>query len=659
MNRAKRIGFCILTALMVVSLFVNPAYAGSIFVRGETLTVGNLVKAGAGGQAYKTTAVTDAPIGVVVAVNVRGESTHVIVVNTDNAYIDADEAITAGEYITPSSGTAGTVTGEATIQDTSFGIAIADAAAGKVLVRFVTLNPDSDDAPYDAYFAVTQSDAGLPNYREHPNTGSPNYNIDHEIADLTDAADILLEAEADSEAELEALVADMANIIQEAEIDSEAELEAICEAKNFIVSTEIDSEAELESLLSDVTNVLTNNDISGASFPVSPADGDCFYHTTHNVLFQYESSHWYALRSYSDLTLYVNKTSGSDTAGKGFGSGSDAVATIQYAWDKLVPLLAGGNVTINITAESYVESLLLTGKRVLDATNDVILFQGTLPAATDTGTADADSSTSSLEDDGQGWTPSAFQGFLVRITAGTGSGQERFIRDNDADTLNIAGLFATAPNATSTFSIYDMSTGCTQIAPGSGNTAIRMVEQRNVHFKYLHFNGGAYGVLAYPRCGFTVTTCEFDTQDSNGDAILATQFCDITMTTAYVHASERSGLRLAASAATLTDLYVLGCNTDGTAGHAGVLIQQGANIVFFRGYIDGNDLMGVYLSGNAYAAFQGGANVTTITNHNTAGDYGIRSQYNSFCSSATLQTFPVGTNDTDESADAATFSTHT
>jgi hypothetical protein len=56
----------------------------------------------------------------------------------------------------------------------------------------------------------------------------------------------------------------------------------------------------------------------------------------------------------------------------------------------------------------------------------------------DSGTADADSSTTALEDDGKGWAVDQWIGYQVRITAGTGIGQKRVITDNDADTLTIA-----------------------------------------------------------------------------------------------------------------------------------------------------------------------------------------------------------------------------
>lgn len=73
------------------------------------------------------------------------------------------------------------------------------------------------------------------------------------------SVNIIISTEIDSEAELEALLADVSNLIIEAEIDSEAEIEAII-GDNLLVDGELDSEAELEALLADVSNVFTNND---------------------------------------------------------------------------------------------------------------------------------------------------------------------------------------------------------------------------------------------------------------------------------------------------------------------------------------------------------------------------------------------------------------
>ena len=426
------------------------------------------------------------------------------------------------------------------------------------------------------------------------------------------------------------------------------------------------TEANLESSLSDATDVLTNNDnlddlADGAnrlavtvdtSFPGSPSEGGLFYHSTYNIQFQHDGSAWKPIRSSGALTLYVDSGSGSDTAGKGYGPGANATATIQYAIDNCVPAIIGGDVTINVAAGTYSEAL--TAKAVQRTGEYTVAVVGILTSQ-DTGTADADSTVTDLEDDGQGWTPSAHAGRLLIINSGTGSGQERFIRDNDADTLNIAGLFATAPDATSTFTIYTLGT---IISPGAGNTGATLTAASHWTFKYLEFSAGAYGIWAEDAsANVTIQSCEFDTHTNSG--IVAFAGSIIRPRTVYAHGAASNGIWLTevGLADGIFDAYITGCNTSGSAVKGGVKIGNNSYAYFMRCYIDGNDKNGVYLTNNGTAEFITGGNISSIVNHGTPGEYGIRSVQGSQAIGATGQTFSG--NDTDQSADAASFASHT
>jgi hypothetical protein len=177
--------FTAVIALILIVGLVSTVYAGSVYTRGEVLTKGNLVMLGAANAAFKTTASSSVPLGVVADVNVRGVATAVIVVNTDDAFIDAAEAITAGEYVSPSS-TAGAVVGDASIQSTSFGIAVANSSGGQVKVRFISLDPTFTAAPTTPYYVVTQTTGDLVNDKLHPNSGAPDYNVTHQASDVSD-----------------------------------------------------------------------------------------------------------------------------------------------------------------------------------------------------------------------------------------------------------------------------------------------------------------------------------------------------------------------------------------------------------------------------------------------------------------------------------------
>ena len=410
-------------------------------------------------------------------------------------------------------------------------------------------------------------------------------------------------------------------------------------ADDDIPDTDDWTEANLENSLSDVTNVLTDDDIAGTSFPGSASEGDIFWHETRNVRYQYDGGAWLPIQSYGALTLYVDDGAGSDVAGYGYGSGADATATIQYAIDNCVPTIIGGNVTINVDTATYSEATIPKPFSPSGAYKVTIL--GTLTSV-DTGTADADSTTAIIEDDGQGWTPSAHAGQLVIITGGTGSGQERFIRDNDADSLNIAGLFATAPDATSTFIINTLGT---IISPGAGNTGATLTAVSHWEFKYLEFSAGLRGIAASDSSqNITVISCAFNTQTATG--INAQTSSNVAINNAYIHASSLDGIRVTYASVVLYDVYILGCNTSNNAAFGGVKLQGGGYAAFIRCYIDGNNRYGVLNTLNSTCLFYAATLISSIVNHDTAGDVGVYSETGSTASSVTTMTF--NNNDDDE-----------
>lgn len=96
-------------------------------------------------------------------------------------------------------------------------------------------------------------------------------------------------------------------------------------------------------------------------------------------------------------------------------------------------------------------SCTITGLPATWGTDGRMVHPGVVGISYDTGTADADSSTTALECDGKGWTADQWINFQVRITAGTGRGQIKIITDNDTDTLTIGA--GTDLDATSVFAI--------------------------------------------------------------------------------------------------------------------------------------------------------------------------------------------------------------
>lgn len=92
----------------------------------------------------------------------------------------------------------------------------------------------------------------------------------------------------------------------------------------------------------------------------------------------------------------------------------------------------------DIATMSWGASLSISGISSTFDGDGRMVTPGMIGVSYDSGTADADSSTTALEDDGKGWGIDQWINYQVRITAGTGRGQIRVITDSDADTLTFA-----------------------------------------------------------------------------------------------------------------------------------------------------------------------------------------------------------------------------
>ena len=398
------------------------------------------------------------------------------------------------------------------------------------------------------------------------------------------------------------------------------------------------------TIMLDNENLTTTGDLtcasvipSSAAFPVTPAAGEIFYHTTHDTLFLYEGA-WKPIINYgATLALYVDDGAGTDAIGKGYGAGANAVATIQYAWDNLVPAIFNGVITINITAVIYVEEIALAGKTPGSSMAEVILL-GTLPAAEDTGTADADSTTTALEDDGQAWGAGVWDDFLLIITGGTGAGQEIWIDTNDADTITPAGLFNPAPAGDSTYAIYDPSLG-TRVAPGGGNTAFAITNQKSVTVKYIEVTGGFRGFNTMASTGITLQTVSMDTTTQ------ISAFVDSSAVTFNTFQADGcwNGIAIKNNSSITVNSSFL---HDSTVFH-GVDVN-GGTAIFNRNMIDANADNGVLARNNGYAQFNPGANLNIIKNHNGGGEYGIYAETGGQVKGAGSPTYVNNTVDWDD-----------
>ena len=99
------------------------------------------------------------------------------------------------------------------------------------------------------------------------------------------------------------------------------------------------------------------------TIPSGAAIGDCFTLNVTGRLVQmsYNGSQWLPQVAYGSNTMYVNGTAGTDNQTQGYGTGTAAFKTIQYAIDQIPPVNTGDTV-INIAGGIYYEPVTIQGK---------------------------------------------------------------------------------------------------------------------------------------------------------------------------------------------------------------------------------------------------------------------------------------------------------
>ena len=202
---------------------------------------------------------------------------------------------------------------------------------------------------------------------------------------------------------------------------------------------------------------------SGATLPAAPVAGLRFLHTPagRNILYVYDGTNWIPLISFGTMTVYIDKTDGTDDLNHGHGLNADAFQTVQFAVNT-IPGLFGGNVVINLNNETYTEDVTIQGKYATGSYT--ITLQGVLT------TLDSLTAAASVQGTGatQGtvvrnagtWTLNQRQNKLVRFTSGVNNGVSRIIDSNIAgNTLTIVGTWPNgAPGAGDTFVVEDWAT---------------------------------------------------------------------------------------------------------------------------------------------------------------------------------------------------------
>lgn len=206
---------------------------------------------------------------------------------------------------------------------------------------------------------------------------------------------------------------------------------------------------------------------NGAILPSVPVAGQWFYHTPtgRSILMQYNGSEWISIISLGTMTIYVDKTDGTDDMVHGGAVNAGAFKTVQYAVNR-IPGLVGGNVIININEESYLETVTFQGK--FYTSDYTITLQGTLSAhATNVQESSVKGVTStygSITDTGE------FSGHADVLLYSSNNAEYKVIDVVTADKGTIVGYWTNIP--TGNYTIYNWGTTITQLVIKSGQIGI-------------------------------------------------------------------------------------------------------------------------------------------------------------------------------------------
>lgn len=242
----------------------------------------------------------------------------------------------------------------------------------------------------------------------------------------------------------------------------------------------------------------------GSTFPGSPASGDLFVLelTGRKILYSY-GTWWTAVCSLGAAPVVYVDPSGTDDMYHGFGTGTDAYATIQYAIN-LLPKNMSGNPSIYLGAGTYNET-----PSVQTFMNNSINFYGALtPVADLTATGGYVGYQSNAAYVSGTFTAAAHDDLLIRFKADTTTvalrGVKRIISKTTTTRLWLVGGLPDTPVNGDTYEVCDWSTVITGTFVANyalvNLTDIKVVNSANTQ--------GALYIYPYGRIG--AVYCRFE-----------------------------------------------------------------------------------------------------------------------------------------------------
>lgn len=230
---------------------------------------------------------------------------------------------------------------------------------------------------------------------------------------------------------------------------------------------------------------------SGATVPAAPVAGSRFLHTPvgRSVLLIYNGASWNPVSNFGLMTVYVDKTQGTDGIDYGGAVDAGAFQTLQYAIDQ-IPALLLGNVVVNLNDEDYGETVTIRGKQL--GGNYGVAVNGQLQViVADTnmtgGSAGLLAARPTVIKAGAAWGGNAYRGMLCHFTSGGNNGEYRVIHSNTATTLQLCGdILPAGPVNGDRFTIEDWDTTVDSIEVMSGQKAVSLYDIELDHATAMH-----------------------------------------------------------------------------------------------------------------------------------------------------------------------------
>lgn len=188
---------------------------------------------------------------------------------------------------------------------------------------------------------------------------------------------------------------------------------------------------------------------NGPTLPASPVNAQWFCHnpTGRKILYIYDgtAAEWVPIISIGTMTLFVDNTDGTDDLEHGFAIDSDAFKTVQFAINT-IPGLYGGNVVINVNAETYNETVTIQGKNATGNFTIAIDGDGALielkSAVADSMTLGSGASHGTLTH-----SVGAFAGLGRKLLYIVETDEYRIIELHTSTVLDIVGTFSSVPGS--------------------------------------------------------------------------------------------------------------------------------------------------------------------------------------------------------------------